>query len=298
MALQPAGGGFELPPGQGVLVRLGLVRGPQSISPQENRKMRRSGWWTSALVALLLLLSPVATDWAAAAPGAEGRGKKARKKGARDRKARQPKKRGPGGYYGIMMKVLEMDEAQKAKLMQAVQDSQKALKDWTAGPSGTKYKELTEARKQAAKDKDKEKVKSISQQLRELQKERAEIQAAQRAAVLDILTPQQKATWAGHELYTSVMRRYKRVDLADDQKAKLKELCTAKAATMPAASDRRARGQALKKLYEEIDGNILTDEQREALKRKPEKKAREPREKKARAKKGGKKGGAAPIIVD
>ncbi len=260
--------------------------------------MRRSAWWMSALVALLLLCSPMATDWAAAAPGAEARGKKARKKGARDRKARQPRKKGPGGYYGIMMKVLEMDEAQKAKLMQAVQDSQKALKDWEAGPNGVKYKELAAARKQAAKDKDKEKAKSISQQLRSLQKERAEIQAAQRAQVLSVLTPGQRAAWAGHELYTSVMRRYKRVELTDDQKLKLKDHCVTKAATMPDASDRRARGQALKKLYAEIDEKILTDEQREALKRKPAKKPREPREKKARARKGGKKGGAAPIIVD
>jgi Spy/CpxP family protein refolding chaperone len=260
--------------------------------------MRKSAWWMTALVALLLLCSPVASDWAAAAPGAEAGGKKARKKGARDRKARQPRKKGPGGYYGIMMKVLEMDEDQKAKLMQAVQDSQKALKDWEAGPSGTKYKELTEARKQAAKDKDKEKAKSISQQLKSLQKERAELQAAQKALVMDVLTPQQKAAWAGHELYTSVMRRYNRANLTDDQKLKLKEHCVAKSATMPDASDRRARGQALKKLYEEIDEKILTDEQREALKRKPEKKAREPREKGARAKKGRKKGGDAPVIVD
>jgi Spy/CpxP family protein refolding chaperone len=251
----------------------------------------------SALFALVLACSPAMTDWASAGAEEDASGKKARKKTPREGKAKPPKPKGPRGEYAIMASVLEMDDAQKAKLMEAVEASGKAIRDWDNGDSGKKYKELNDARKQAAKDKDKEKIKSIGEQLKPLQKERADLMAAQKTAIMNVLTPEQKAKWAGFELYRNVMRRYKAAKLTEDQDKQLRDLCAAQAPKLPDSSDRKAYGGAMKQLYAEIDEKILTGTQREELKKKPEKQPKEPKAKKERQPRA-KKGGDSPAIVE
>ena len=115
------------------------------------------------------------------------------------------------------------------------------------------------------------------------------LQTQRSEQIVAILTPEQKAKWAGFTLYRSVMRRYKRCKLVADQDKQIRDACAAAAKTMPATTDRKGRGAAMKKLYKDIEEKILTDDQREELKKKPE---RVPRAKKP---KRAKKGGAAPV---
>ena len=254
--------------------------------------MRKTVVWMSALISLALLCAPALAD-----PGAEG-GKKARK--ARTKKEKPARKKKPSGEYGMMVSVLKMDEAQAEKLNQAVQKYQEAMKAWEAGASGQKYKELNDAAKKAREDKDKEKMKSIAQDMKSVRKERDDLEAAEKAKIMEVLTEEQKAEWKGFTLYRSTVGRYKRLNLTEDQDRQLRDLCKASAKDMPPSSDRKAYGAARKKLAQDIEEKILTDAQREELKKQPEKKAREPKERKPREKKakGGKKKGNQPVILE
>jgi len=254
--------------------------------------MRKVAWWASAVISLALICPGA---FPKDAVGADEKPKKARQK--RDKKPRQPKKGGPRGEYAIMVKLLEMDTDQQAKLMAAIEKQNQAMKDWEASQNGQKYKELMAEAKKARADKDKEKMKSIYEQLKAIRKEREELSAAQKAMVMGILTDEQKAKWAGFSLYRTMMGRFKRCNLTEEQQASLRELCQVAAKDMPDRSDRKAYGQAMRKAYESVEEKILTDAQREELKKKPARKPREPREKKPRNKAAkGKKAG--PVIVD
>ncbi len=252
--------------------------------------MRKTVLWTSALISLALLCSP-----ALAGRDAAGGGKAKKARAKKDRGSRKKKLR---GEYAIMVSVLKLDDAQAAKVNEAVQKHQEAVKAWEAGASGQNYKELSAAAKKAKKDKDKEKTKSIMQDMKSLRKERDDLRAAQKAEIMAILTDGQKAEWAGFTLYRGTIGRYKRLKLTEDQDARIREICTAAAKDMPDKSDRKAAGAARKKLAADIE-KILTPEQLEELKKKPERKPREPKEKKPRGKKaGGRKKGNQPVILE
>ena len=169
------------------------------------------------------------------------------------------------GEYAIMPKVLEMDATQTAKLTEAVEAYQKAMKAWDDSDSGKKYKEFEDALKKAKADKDKEKAKSLGDQMKPLVKERSDLQEAQKANIMALLTPEQKAKWAGFNVYRTVIGKYKRVQPTDDQDKQIRQLCQAAAKDMPEASDKKAHGEAIKKLTDEIEQKVLTAAQREEL---------------------------------
>jgi len=271
--------------------------------------MRKALSWTIALLSLMILCAPaIAAPIDAAllvprvvvAPGEDASAnpvgeKKARAKRKKS-KTERPGKKKLRGEYSIMASVLKMDEAQTAKLAETVRKYQEAMKAWGSSPNGQKYKELSAAAKQARKDKDKEKMKSISEEMKSLRKEREELATAQKAEVLAILTDQQKAEWAGFSLYRSTVGRYKRLQLTEDQNKQIREICQATAKTLPDRSDRKAYYAARKELSQNIEEKVLTDAQREELKKNaPAKKAREPRAKKASGKRAR---GNQPVIVE
>jgi Spy/CpxP family protein refolding chaperone len=207
-----------------------------------------------ALFGLVAACCPLLTSLAGAADA-----------GGKDAKAAKPA--APKGEYAIMAKVLEMDSTQTAKLTEAVEASQKALKAWDDSDSGKKYKEFEDALKKAKADKDKEKSKSLGDQMKPLAKERSDLQEAQKANIMALLSPEQKAKWAGFVVYRTVIGKYKRVDPTDDQDKQIRQLCEAAAKGMPDASDKKAHGEAIKKLTDEIEQKVLTDAQREELKK-------------------------------
>jgi len=256
--------------------------------------MRKPAWWMSVATALLLACSVLVTPSVAVAQ--DDAPKKARKK-ARDRKKPPKKKRLPG-EYGIMASVLKIQEPQLTKFNAAVQAYGETMKAWQAGPDGAKLAELQKAAQEAKKAKDKDKAKELSQQMKPLMAQRAKVQAEERAAIMAVLTPEQKAQWAGFTIYRTAMRRYKRLKLSEEQTKQVRDLCDAAAKTMPPSSDRKAYGQARKKLDAEIVEKVLTPEQRDELKKKPERKPREKGAKPERGKaKGKRKGKDKSVIV-
>ena len=137
---------------------------------------------------------------------------------------------------------------------------------------------------------------NIYEEMKPLRKERGELAAAQKAQILAVLTDQQKAEWAGFSLYRSTVGRYKRLQLTEDQGKQVREICQAAAKDLPDRSDKKAYSAARRKLSESIEEKVLTDAQREELKKKaPPKKPREPRAKKASGKRAKRN---QPVIVE
>jgi Spy/CpxP family protein refolding chaperone len=251
--------------------------------------MKRTALWISALLSLALLCPP-----ALAAPGAEG-GRKAKK--ARAKRDKGARKRKPTGGYMMMISVLKLDQERAAKITAIAEKYRADTKAWDA-ENGAKLKELMAAGKKAREDKDREKMKAIGGDMKKLRQGRDDIAAAEKKEVMALLTEDEKVQWAGFSLYRGTIGRYKKLNLTEEQDAKIREICTAAAKDMPDKSDRKAAGAARKKLAQDIE-KVLTPEQVEQLKKKPEKKARQPKERKPRAKKGkAKRKGDQPVVVE
>lgn len=179
------------------------------------------------------------------------------------------KKEGKGalkGYYAIMSSVLDLSDEQKAQLTGKIEARNAALKAWDEGEKGQKFAELIKK----SKDADKE----IRKEVTALRKERAEVTASHQAKIMDVLTAEQKTTWEGHQLYTQMMRQFKKLAPTEAQEGKIRTLCAAKAAdAQAAAGDAKALRKIRTDLAASITADVLTDEQRAKATTKREKPA-------------------------
>lgn len=205
----------------------------------------------------------------AMAQDGEAKAKPEKPKGAE--KARKAKPSGLRGEYGIMAGVLEFDDAQKAKLLEAVEANKAAERQWMESGDGKKMQELSKAYAEARKGEDKEKAKPLAEQLRALKESRAKLQEAGKARIMAVLSDQQKTIWAAFNLQRRAMMRYKRLKLTEDQLKQVKEICAEAVKNRKAGDDRKALNAADKKLMSDIEQKVLTNAQREELKKPPEK---------------------------
>lgn len=190
-------------------------------------------------------------------------------------KPREKKEGTPGvrGYYAIMASVTEMTPEQKAQLMTKVDARNAELKAWDE-KNKPKLKELDTAIDAAQTAKDKEKAKTLSAERKTLLAGRGAIETKHTGEIEGLLTPPQKATWEAHQVYTATMSHYgKRVAFTEEQKTKVRAITKEATSTIPAQG--KERKAAMEALYKKVDNEVLTAEQREALKAPPA-----PREKK------------------
>ena len=220
--------------------------------------MKRVCWLLSLLTVLALICAPGLAQQAGEQP-----------KVKKEKPATQP----AGvlrGEQAMMVSECQLTEEQKAKLEEAVKAHQTALEAWKK-EHGQEMKDAEQAAKEkndeAAMKAAKEKMAALRADMTKLEKDRNEtIQA--------ILTPEQKEKWAAFQLnrtVLSVMGRAK-VELTEDQKAKIKEMCakTCKdVAAMPAEQEKEKK-QAVADLHKAIAEQVLTAEQKAQLEKKPE----------------------------
>lgn len=214
--------------------------------------MKTLRWWMAGLTVLVLAISPMAMR-------AEGdNGKEGKKKDAKvARKKDGGEKKGLRGQYAIMVKELGLDEAQQAKLTELVKAKEQAMNAFRQ-ENGEKMKELREI----MKGEDKAKAEQAEKDLKALMAKGGEVEKKHNDAILGILTPEQTKKWQGFQLFQLVMRRYSRLDLTEEQKAKVREMCGAAGADFAAQADKKAKGEMLGKLNKDIAEKILNDEQR------------------------------------
>ena len=102
--------------------------------------------------------------------------------------------------------------------------------------------------------------------MRELREARAEADAMATEAVLTALTDEQKAAWDEYQLFQSTVGRYRRAELTDEQKAKIKTACAAAAKDLAESEDdRKATKRVQGNLRWAIDVLVLTPDQRENM---------------------------------
>jgi len=201
-----------------------------------------------------------------------------RKKPARARKTRPRKPKNLlRGEYGIMASEVKLTDEQKAKFIEIIKAQSEAKKALAEKAAPIK-KELAEARK--AKDKDK--CKELAAKLKALKGD----SKADKAAIMALLTDEQKVAWARFSLFRNACRKFGRAKLTEDQKQAIRDICAK--SDVKVTGDRKADNAAMKALMEKISSGVLTDVQREAMTKpraKREKKPRPDRDKKPRPKK-------------
>jgi len=199
-----------------------------------------------------------------------------KKRPARDKKVRVKKpKSALRGEYAIMASETKLTDEQKVKFIEILKAQSEAKKALAEKAAPIK-KDLAEARK--AKDKDK--IKELSAKLKELRGD----PKAGKAAIMAILSDEQKAAWASFTVYRNALRKFGKAKLTDDQKKAARDICTT--SDVKLTGDKKADAAAVKALIEKISTSVLTDEQRTAMAPKPKVKKEKPAgDKKPRPKK-------------
>jgi hypothetical protein len=194
--------------------------------------------------------------------------------------AKQPPResRLPGEYVGIANR-LKLDDATRAKFEEAVKANEKVRAVWRQ-TTFAKVGELSAALREARNAKDEALVKEIeAEQKRFGAASLAKMEADCTARIMALLNDEQKAVWQGFELRRFLMASLWLTKFSDEQTDKLQTLCEEKVKTLPAITDdeyRAARDKVYPALRKEVLETILTDEQRAARNKPPEKKP-EPR---------------------
>lgn len=248
--------------------------------------MKRLGWALCVLAALMLTAGPVAAKEEAAEKPKKERGDKKR---ARGKKARSLLR----GEYAMLVNEAGFTDEQKAQLETLVKEM-KAAETQSREANKEKIAELKKKMADAREAKNKEAMQAARKQMKELKAAATKPRKEFWDKAMTLLTPEQKIKWAAFKLYRSACGRLGKAKMTDEQKAAARKFCEATAkefgdivlAEKRTKEDARTIGQAIKNLQQKITEEILTAEQREAIKRKPK---REKGEKKDRPKGGGKK---------
>ncbi len=236
--------------------------------------MKKLTWFVGALAAVLLACGPAMAQDDGAAKAKPEKAKRA----AKAQKPDKAKTSGLRGEYGIMAGVLGMDDAQKAKLAEAVEANKVAEQQWKEG-DGKKIQELSKAAAEAKKAGDKEKAKKIAGEIKAIKESHGKLEEANNARILAVLTDEQKTRYAAFKIERQILQRFgKKIELTEDQQKQMKDLCAEAVKARPAGEDPKAAAGANKKLLGEIEQKVLTDAQREALKKPVKKPVKKPAE--------------------
>jgi len=175
----------------------------------------------------------------------------------RPKAARPEKKRSVlRGTHLQMVKVCGLSEDQVKSLEQIELRKREDLK-----PLNEKAKPIRERLNQANKDKDKEAVKAARAEMAPISKQMADISRKAWTGMLAVLTPEQKATWDQYMFVRGVKSRFSAAKVTDEQVEKVKAAYVKGTAGVDMA-DNKARNAAMGKLYQMIENEILTPEQR------------------------------------
>jgi Spy/CpxP family protein refolding chaperone len=171
----------------------------------------------------------------------------------------------------LMIRECKLPEEQQQTLKEKFKLKQEALAAWEK-ENGEKLRTAEEAAKAARKGADEAAKKKAISDLKELEAKRSQATAEADKAIQEVLSAEQKLTWASVQLAQTTLARYKRANLTDEQTAKVKSACQIATQDLAAVAgeDRKAkqaRATVQKSLKWAIDNVILTPEQRSVVTR-------------------------------
>lgn len=188
-----------------------------------------------------------------------------------------PKARGgPKTAQDIVMEQQELmirecglgDEQQKA-LKDKFKAKLEALAAWEKANT-EKVAAAGEAARAARQGSDANAKKTAAGNLKELEASRAQATAEADKAILDVLSAEQKLTWAGAHLAQTTLPRYKKANLGDDQATKIRSACVIAARDLAEFTgddkkSKQGRTTVQKCLKWAVDNVILTPDQRATM---------------------------------
>ncbi|MHC4251687.1 MAG: hypothetical protein ACYS9X_21410 [Planctomycetota bacterium] len=183
--------------------------------------------------------------------------------GAREKRERKAKPK-EEGLFDQVVRECELGEADQARVKEKVEAYEEAVAAWDRD-NAEKVEAAEAAAKEAKAKKDADLRKEAGRKLKEVRTEREDAVADARDAIVEALSPEQKATWEGYLLFKSVAGRYRRAELSEEQLARVKAACVVAAKDLAeAGDDRKAERAVTDRLRWGIDVFVLTPEQREA----------------------------------
>ena len=180
----------------------------------------------------------------------------------RKRPQRKPRQKRPllRGMHAQMIKVCDLSEDQQKRIAELAAERSKALKDFNT-ENAEKIKALSDEQKKAREAKDKEALKKARDEYSALRAKQNEITKKSQDDIMAVLTPEQKAKWDEYQAVLTVKRRFRGIELTEDQVAKIKAAYVKTAAGADMTTEKGRRG-AYAKLYAEVQKEVLTEEQR------------------------------------
>lgn len=167
------------------------------------------------------------------------------------------------GQYKEMPEVCRLSADQVHRLKVAIAQGDQAIEKFRK-ESRDEINRLNQAQSKAMQDRDLEKVKSIQDQLDDIQYHRyARLRAQRDQAAMDVLTPEQRMAWEKSQLKDILSEHYWKVDFTKEQAAQAEKLydeCAAKAAAVKITGDEKehkARQELVLELAEKIDTGVL-----------------------------------------
>jgi hypothetical protein len=243
-------------------------------------------WMGVGLAVLLLVAAPALAARKEAGAAGEAKAKPAKAEKAPKAK---PEKSVITGQYKEMCDWCSLTAGQQAQLEAAIKARNEKAKAWEEA-NAQALKDIQAKMAEAKTANNKDAMKAAQDQMKPLSEARKKVQDEGEAAILAVLTADQKDQWAGHGLYQGAVSRMKKANLTEEQTKRIREMAMASGKQIAAAQDTKAKGAAQRKFMEDIEQTVLTAEQREALKappkEKPEKPAKEPKAKPEKAAKG------------
>ena len=177
----------------------------------------------------------------------------------------------------LLLRECKPTDAQQTTIKEKLKLKQETLENWEKA-NADKVKAAGEAAKAARQGTDAAAQKQAADTLKGLTTSRTQVIVQADKPILDALTEEQRLTWAGVQMAQTMLPRFKKAKLADEQTTKIKAACLAAAKDLASytGDDKKAkqgRTTIQKSLQWAIDNVILTAEQRETMGRKPSTKA-------------------------
>jgi len=165
-------------------------------------------------------------------------------------------------YWDNLAEEIKLTEAQKAQLKNIINAKEAAEAAWEK--KSERYDDLNKRLYEAQKAKDTQKAESIRKELKPLRDERKQLFKKHNiaAAVKKMLSDEQKVDYIAIRLRGFVMRRYKKLDITDKQKAQIKVLCAELSPQMVKADGWQAEEKLAAKLLRSVYDEVLTAEQK------------------------------------
>ena len=174
------------------------------------------------------------------------------------------------GEYKMMVRELKMTPQQQTDMRKILttHNEQRAALRKTNAP---KLESLEKRHAEAKAAKDKAALKKVNQERRALRKAENTLNDKKKADIAALLTPEQKKQYTVFNVYRQALRKFSKAKLTDEQKAKVKKLAAEHSGNFggkPKAN--RAAQAALNAKVAEL----LTEEQKAAMAKKPAKKGK------------------------